>query len=31
MNRSITYYNDKVRREVLAMPAGIVADCVQHG
>ncbi len=38
---SITYYNERVREEVLAMPAGIVADyeClarqrlkdVQHG
>lgn len=26
---SITYYNEKVRREVMAMPAGIVADYVR--
>ena len=26
---SITCYNDKVRREVLGMPAGIVADYVR--
>ena len=29
MNWSITYYNEKVRREVLGMPAGIVADYVR--
>lgn len=26
---SITYYNERVRKEVLAMPAGIVADFVR--
>ncbi len=26
MNWAISYYNDKVRRQVFAMPAGIVAD-----
>ena len=29
MNWSITYFNDKVRREVMSMPAGIVADYVR--
>jgi phage-related protein len=29
MNWSITYYNERVRREVMAMPAGIVADYVR--
>ena len=29
MNWSITYYNEKVSREVMAMPAGIVADYVR--
>lgn len=29
MNWTITYYNEKVRREVFAMPAGIVADYVR--
>ena len=29
MQWSITYYNEKVRREVMSMPAGIVADCVR--
>lgn len=29
MNWSITYYNERVRREVLSMPAGIVADYVR--
>lgn len=26
---SITYYNERVRKEVLAMPAGIVADYIR--
>ena len=29
MNWSISYYNEKVRQEVFAMPAGIVADYVR--
>ncbi len=29
MTWSITYYNERVRKEVLAMPAGIVADYVR--
>ncbi len=29
MNWSITYFNDKVRREVMSMPAGIVAGYVR--
>lgn len=29
MKWSITYYNEKVRREVMSMPAGIVADYVR--
>ena len=29
MNWTITYYNEKVRRDILAMPAGIVADYVR--
>lgn len=29
MNWSITYYNERVRKEVLSMPAGIVADYVR--
>ena len=29
MTRSITYYNERVRKAVLAMPAGIVADYVR--
>jgi len=29
MNWTITYFNDKVRREVMSMPAGIVADYVR--
>jgi phage-related protein len=29
MNWSITCFNDKVRREVMSMPAGIVADDVR--
>ncbi len=29
MNWAITYYNEKVRKEVLSMPAGIVADYVR--
>lgn len=29
MNWTITYYNEKVRKEVLSMPAGIVADYVR--
>ena len=29
MSWSITYYNEKVRREVMSMPAGIVADYVR--
>ena len=29
MSWSITYFNDKVRREVMSMPAGIVADYVR--
>ncbi|PKO61517.1 MAG: hypothetical protein CVU24_08280 [Betaproteobacteria bacterium HGW-Betaproteobacteria-18] len=29
MNWSITYYNDRVRKEVFSMPAGIVADYVR--
>lgn len=29
MSWSITYYNERVRKEVLAMPAGIVADYVR--
>jgi len=29
MNWSISYYNEKVRREVMDMPAGIVADYVR--
>ena len=29
MNWSITYYNERVRREVMSMPTGIVADYVR--
>ena len=29
MTWSITYYNERVRKEVLSMPAGIVADYVR--
>jgi len=29
MSWTITYFNDKVRREVMSMPAGIVADYVR--
>ena len=29
MQWSISYYNEKVRREVMSMPAGIVADYVR--
>lgn len=29
MTWSITYYNERVRKEVLTMPAGIVADYVR--
>jgi hypothetical protein len=29
MNWTITSYNERVRREVMAMPAGIVADYVR--
>jgi hypothetical protein len=29
MNWSITYYNERVRKEVMSMPAGIVADYVR--
>jgi hypothetical protein len=29
MTWSITYYSERVRKEVLAMPAGIVADYVR--
>jgi hypothetical protein len=29
MTLQITYYNDKVRREVMALPAGILADYVR--
>lgn len=29
MNWSITYYNERVRKQVLALPAGILADYVR--
>ena len=29
MNWSVTYYNERVRREVMSMPPGIVADYVR--
>jgi len=29
MNWSITYYNERVRKQVLTLPAGIVADYVR--
>jgi hypothetical protein len=29
MNWSISYYNEKVRKQVFAMPVGIVADYVR--
>ena len=29
MNWSITYYNEKVRKQVMSLPAGIIADYVR--